>query len=70
MGDGIAHFGWRGQKSPKLKKKIAKNLVPIDFKARCTWDLGGRRQRISRNSAKGTRGAAPLVSYWCKYAFS
>ena len=61
MGDGIAHFGWRGQKGPKLKKKWSNNLVPMDLEA--------RRQRTSRHNAKGPRGAAPLISYWWKYAF-
>ena len=75
MGDGIAHFGWRGQKSNKLKKFSTygprgtahtgpRRAAPKDLKA-CRKDLEGRRQRTSRHGAIGPQGAAPLMSYWC-----
>ena len=52
MGGGTAHFGRRGQKSPKLKK-VVKKFSTYGPRGMAHRDLKGRRQRTSRDGAVG-----------------
>ena len=66
MGGGTAHFGRRGKKPPKLKKKWLKNLWTSRHGAQGTLNGGAKGPQ---GMPQGHRGAAPFVSYWWKYAF-
>ena len=60
MGGGTAHFGQRGKKPPKLKKKWLKNLVPMDLEARrgaMPMSLGNT---FSQDVPIGCPGTSPL----------
>ena len=52
MEGGTAHFGRRGQKSPKLKK-VVKKFSTYGPRGTAHRDLKGRRQRTSRDGAVG-----------------
>ena len=51
MGGGIGHFGWRGKKSPKLKKEIGKKFSTYGPRGAAPKDLEARHQRTSRGGA-------------------
>ena len=51
MGGGTDHFGWWGQKSPKLKKKVVKKFSTFGPQGSAQGDLEGQRQRTSRGGA-------------------